>query len=103
MIAQGSTPYLLLQIDGYDLTGAEVIVVTIKSQTVKMNFESDRVRAVTDGTNSILTVHLTQEESLSLYPTSASIQVRWRDADGEAYTTVIRNVDVASAIHKGVI
>ena len=48
MIAQGSTPYLLLQIDGYDLTGAEAIVVTVKSQTVKMNFESDRVRAVTD-------------------------------------------------------
>ena len=103
MIAQGSTPYLLLQIDGYDLTGAEVIVVTIKSQTVRMNFESDRVRAVTDGTNSILTVHLTQEESLRLYPTSAAVQVRWRDADGEAYTTVTRSIDIASAIHKGVI
>lgn len=103
MIAQGSTPYLLLQIDGYDLTAAEAIMVSLKSQTLKMNFGSDRVRAVTDEQNSIVTVHLTQEESLKLFPVKASVQVRWRDAQGEAYATETMTIDVASAIHKEVI
>ena len=100
---QGTTPYLLLQIDGYDLTNAANIVVSLKYLTGVIDLGQDRLRVVSDGLNSIVAVHLTQEETLRLGPTNAEIQVRWRDPDGEAHATAKQNIDIAGAIHKGVI
>lgn len=101
-IAQGSTPYLMLTILDFDLTDAAV-VVALKSIKTLLELSNDRVTVTSDGTDSLVTVHLTQAETLMLQPGTATVQVRWRDAQGEAHTTEKAQVSVADAIYKGVI
>lgn len=103
-IAQGATPYLMINVEGHDLTGAAVIKVSLKAQARHIVLGLDRVTVTSDTKDSLLTVHLTQEETLSLIPSTATVQVRWRDgATDEAYTTEIARVDIATALYKGVI
>lgn len=102
-IAQGATPYLMITVEGYDLTDAAAIFVTLRAVSRVVNLDLSRITVTTDGTDSLLAVHLTQEETLSMAPTTATVQVRWRDANNEAHTTGIAQIDVANAIYKGVI
>ena len=101
-IAQGATPYLMLTIQGYDLTDADACVVALKTAQHEVDLDLSRITITSDEVDSLLTVHLTQEETLSLMPSVANVQVRWR-ANGEAHTTEMAKVNVASAIYKGVI
>lgn len=102
-IAQGATPYLMITIEGYDLTDAAAIMVTLRASGVNLNLDQERVTAAADEEGTLLVVHLTQEETLALTPATATVQVRWRDAADEAHTTEMAKIDVASAIYKGVI
>jgi hypothetical protein len=102
-IAQGATPYLMITVEGYDLTDAAAVSVAIRGVSRLVNLGQERVTITTDGTYSLLVVHLTQEETLSLAPTTATIQVRWRDAEDEAHTTEMAQINIATAIYKGVI
>lgn len=102
-IAQGATPYLMITVEGFDLTDAAAISVAIRGASRLLNLDQSRITATTDGTDSLLAVHLTQEETLSLAPTTATVQVRWRDAENEAHTTEMAQINVATAIYKGVI
>lgn len=60
---QGTTPYLVFQIEG-DLSEANHIVVTLRQVNVQLNLDKERVTVETEGELSSLTVHLTQEETL---------------------------------------
>lgn len=105
MIAQGSTPTLMLAIDRYDLTGASSVVVSIKTQNKRVDVGLDGLERISISGNcngSMVAVHLTQEESLSLDPCIAYIQVRWVK-DGESYTTESKRIDIVEALYKGVI
>ncbi len=107
-IAQGATPYLMITIAGYDLTDAAAVVVSLKVLTRvvvprQIDLDLTRITITSDGTDSLLAVHLTQEETLTLAPSKAAVQVRWRDANREAHTTQIAEFYVAPAIYKGVI
>lgn len=102
-IAQGSTPYLMITVEDFGLTDAAAVSVTIRGVSRMMNLGQDRVTITSDGTDSLLVVHLTQEETLSLAPNTATIQVRWRDANDEAHTTEMAQINIATAIYKGVI
>lgn len=102
-IAQGSTPYIMVTIEGYDLTDANAIIVTFKTDSGTVDIDQTRVTATSNESESLLVVHLTQEETLALTPTQALLQVRWRDANDEAHTTAAARIDVASALYKGVI
>lgn len=102
-IAQGATPYLVITIEGYDLSDAAAVVVTLLDKKRVFNLNKNRVSISSNGSDSILTVHLTQTETLALMPNSVMIQVRWRDAGGEAHTTEMAQIDVATAIYRGVI
>lgn len=102
-IAQGATPYLMITVDGYDLTGAAAIMVTLRASSTCLNLDMERVTVTSDGQESLLVVHLTQEETLALSAVSATVQVRWRDAEDEAHTTEMARIDVASAIYREVI
>lgn len=102
-IAQGATPYLMITVEAYDLSDAVSVYVTLRSASRVVNLDQSRVTISSDGTNSLLVVHLTQEETLSLSPNTVTVQVRWRDPDDEAHTTEMAQIDVATAIYKGVI
>lgn len=102
-IAQGATPYIMISIEGYDLTDAAALMVTIRTQTGRLDLDGSRVTVTSDGEDSLLTVHLSQDETLALYPNIAVVQVRWRDANGEAYTTEMAQISVANAIYREVI
>lgn len=102
-IAQGATPYLMITIEGFDLSDAAAIFVTLRAASRVVNLDQSRITVTSDENESLLTVHLTQEETLSLAPTTATVQVRWRDAEDEAHTTEMAQINVATAIYKGVI
>lgn len=102
-IAQGATPYLMITVEGYDLTDAAAVCVTLRALSRIINLSGSRVTITSDGEESLLVVHLTQEETLSLTPNTVTVQVRWRGANGEAHTTEMAQIDIATAIYKGVI
>lgn len=102
-IAQGATPYLMMTIEGFDLSSAAAIMVTLRMSVTCINLDMERVTVTSDGQESLLVVHLTQEETLALSAGPMTVQVRWRDAEGEAYTTEMAQINVAAAIYKGVI
>lgn len=102
-IAQGATPYLMITVEGFDLTDAATVFVTLRAVSRMVNLDLSRITITTDGTDSLIAAHLTQEETLSLYPSAATVQVRWRGANGEAHTTETAQIDIAAALYKGVI
>lgn len=102
-IGQGTTPYLQLAISGYDLGSAEVIYLTIEQGNISLNLTGDRVIATVMNGDTTLTVHLTQEETLQFRNGRATIQVRWRNSDNEAYETEMMNINFMAALYKEVI
>ena len=102
-IAQGATQYLMITVEGYDLSDAAAVFVTLKALSRVVNLDQTRITVTSDGNESLLVVHLTQEETLSLTPNTVTVQVRWRGANDEAHTTEMKQIDVATAIYKGVI
>lgn len=103
VIVQGTTPFLMLRIRGYDLSRAAVVLVTIFSGGKLYDFQGDRVTVTADGSDTLLMVHLTQEDTLALMPKTGRLQVRWRDGQNEAYATEIVPVDIGNVLRKEVI
>lgn len=103
-LGQGTTPYLQVAIDGCDLSTAAVIYVTIEQGTYqKLTLTGERVTVVSEEGNSVVTVHLTQEETLSFKKGFAEVQIRWRDQEGDAYETEVMSVNFLKALYRGVI
>ena len=103
-IGQGTTPYLQVAIEGCDLSEAEVIVVTIEQDRTQMlNLTGERITVVSDEEGSVVTAHLTQEETLGLRKGFAELQIRWKDQYGESFETDIIQVNIQRALYKGVI
>ena len=102
-LGQGTTSTIAMTVDNYDLTQAKEIRVTIDQNGRKLNFTGDRVMTIDDEGGTILMVHLTQSETLSLRPTLADVQVRWLDTNNEAYKTEIETINIKKALYKGVL
>lgn len=49
-IAQGATPYLMLLVEGFDMTAADGIMLTLKTQDKTLFFSGERVTTEWDGT-----------------------------------------------------
>ena len=82
---RGTTPYLLIRTKLRDLTGAQVIILTIQQNGRVHNYQGDRVHIISvDEDGTLLCVHLTQEETLALCPGVYEIQISWIDASGES-------------------
>ncbi len=77
--------------------------MTLRTASRVVNLDQSRITVTSDENESLLTVHLTQEETLSLAPTTGIVQARWRDAAGEAHTTEMAQINVANAIYREVI
>ena len=85
-IAQGATPYIMLFVECFDLTSAEGIILVLKTQEKTLLFNKERLTVTEDGNESLVLVHLTQKETLSISSGKAETQLRWRDESGENYT-----------------
>ena len=102
-MTQGTTPLLLWSVNA-NLTGAQVIVLSIRQNGRLYNFGTERnTVASASSTESVAAVHLTQEETLALKPGACSLQVTWIDATGERHTTNIVGVEHLEALFKEVI
>ena len=101
---RGTTPYLLIRTKLRDLTGAQVIILTIQQNGRVHNYQGDRVHIISvDEDGTLLCVHLTQEETLALCPGVYEIQISWIDASGESRKTLIGTGDILRALHRDVI
>ncbi len=102
-LMQGSTNLLRATVKGYDLTGAESARLSIATRGGVQNFDLDRMTIGLSEGNSLVLVHLTQEETLAMKPTAAQVQLKWRNPDGEAYVTRKTEISVGEAIDTEVI
>lgn len=103
-IGQGTTPYLQVAIEGYDMSDAVLVHVTIEQVAGKnLYLTGDRVTVEAGEEGSVVTAHLTQEETLGLKKGFAELQVRWKDQYGETYTIEPITVNILRALYKGVI
>lgn len=102
-IGQGTTPYLQLAINGCDLSDAAVIYLTISQGNLMLNLTDNRVVATCMNGNTVITAHLTQEETLQFRKGNAAVQVRWRNNDNEAYETDMININFMAALYREVI
>ncbi len=97
---QGATTNVLLRVPGYDVTGAESAVLSFRVKGKKYDFDLDRMLITYDGTDSVVYLIMRQEETLAMRDEVAEIQLRWRNADGNAYTTGMALQSIGEAIHK---
>ena len=102
---RGTTPVFTLGIDGYDLTEATVYV-TIGQGSRQVTVSGERVVVRGGEKGSVLTVRLTQEETLVFNGKAnekAFAQVRFIYANGDAYATDTAGFPVEPVLLEGVI
>lgn len=99
---QGTTPTLVFMVPGVDLTEAKAWV-TLVSGNKEWDFTGDRVTVAYEDGQSLLTIALTQEETFKLPVGSLKAQVRWVDADEQAWATEEASLQVSGVLMKKVI
>lgn len=106
-IRRGTTPTLTLNIDNETFNNSSIFI-TIKQDTKRnediiiTKSNKDILVTPTD-TGSILSVGLSQQETLKLQKGHASIQARWIDSYGTAKATKIKSIDVEETLLEEVI
>ena len=99
---QGTTPSLTLAIDGYDLTDATVCL-TLENGNKQLTFTEDQLEIEYADDVSTITLKFTQEDTFRLPLGVMTCQVRWVDAEDEAYTTETATFEVNSVLLRKVI
>lgn len=99
---RGTTPTLYLELET-DLELEEVaeMWVTFKTPSVEVTKTLDEI--IIDTETNVVTVTLTQEDTLSLYRGIAEVQVRIRMNSDLAYASEIAQIDVEKVLKEGVI
>jgi hypothetical protein len=102
---RGTTPVLTLHVSGETFDNSKIFVALEQNDCKPIIKSGDEVKIVPDddGEGTTLTVSYTQEETLSLDPGPALVQVRWITADGVADATVIKKVIVGDVLQDEVI
>lgn len=99
---RGTTPDIVLTINGYNLTDKTVYVTISKSGRKLTKTNEDLMITYTGGTSSIA-FRLTQEETLAMRIGTASVQVRFISADGTALATDIKTLSIEPVLLEEVI
>ena len=94
---RGTTPQISQVVYGYDLTGATVYATVKQGQNVITKTGEDLTIEVTDEDTAV-TFALSQEDTLSLQPGRAFVQIRWIDSDGNAYANYISEIQVEGVL-----
>ena len=99
---QGTTPSIILQIEGMDLSTSTVYVSFKRGQDV---LTKSGVTATYDSEEdlSTITCPLTQEETLAFRAGTVIVQVRFIYSDGQAYATDKAEITVDNVIYPEVI
>ena len=90
---RGTTPEVSLVVYGYDLTGAAVFATIKQGQNVITKTGEDLTIEVTEEDTAV-TFTLSQEDTLSLQPGRAFVQIRWVDSEDNAYATDISEIQI---------
>lgn len=99
---RGTTPTLYLELDTeLDLTNIAEMWVTFKSPTVELTKTFSEVAFDTE--TNVITVTLSQEETLKLFNGIVDVQVRLRTQSDLAYATDIVGVEIGRILKEGVI
>jgi hypothetical protein len=99
---RGTTPTLYLELDTeLDLSNLAEMWVTFKSPTVEITKTLSEVAFDTE--TNVITVILSQNETLQLFNGKADVQVRLRTNDDLAYATDIVDVEIGRILKEGVI
>lgn len=104
---RGTTPTITLTVDK-DVSDGWALYATFRSGMHNVTLKNDRMTVElepateTEGDKTLITVTLTQEETLSLGVGNAEVQVR-AIKDGTAIATDIKTIDVGRIIKDGVI
>ena len=99
---RGTTPTLYLELDTeLDLSNLAEMWVTFKSPTVEITKTLSEVAF--DSETNVITVILSQNETLQLFNGKADVQVRLRTNDDLAYATDIVDVEIGRILKEGVI
>lgn len=99
---RGTTPTLYLELDTeLDLSNLAEMWVTFKSPTVEITKTLSEVAF--DSETNVITVILSQNETLQLFNGKADVQVRLRTSDDLAYATDIVDVEIGRILKEGVI
>lgn len=89
-----TTPTITLTIEGVDLTSKDVYV-TFEQGAHQLTKKGNQLYVSTEGTDTIITMTLTQEESATFdYSKNVAIQVNWISPDGVRSATEIKKIDV---------
>ena len=99
---RGTTPEYTLTVEGFDLTD-QTVFVTVSQGVAAVTKTGSDISVVYDGENSDIMFSLTQQDTLSLKPGKASVQVRFIDAGGVAQATDIAELDVGQVLLERVI
>lgn len=99
---RGTTPTLYLELDTeLDLTNVIEMWVTFKSPKVEVTKTLSEVAFDTE--TNVITVTLTQEETLQMYNGKVDVQVRLKTDNDLAYATDIVDVEIGRILKEGVI
>lgn len=99
---RGTTPTLYLELDTeLDLSNVAEMWITFKSPTVEITKTLNEVAF--DAETNVITVTLSQDETLQLYNGKADVQVRLKTSDDLAYATDIVDVEIGRILKEGVI
>ena len=99
---QGTTPALVLRVKDKDLTEATVFA-SIKDGSHIITKTGEDLIIAKDSDDTLVTVTLTQGETMKMDKGDAEVQVRYITADGNAYATKKARVTVNDVIYRSMI
>ena len=99
---RGTTPDYILNVSGEDLRD-KTVYVTISQGTKKITMSNDEIGINSDGTDSVIDVRLTQEQTLGFQEGNAKIQVRFINSQGNAEATEIVGITILPVLLERVI
>lgn len=94
---QGTTPTIQITVNYIDLADMEHIYVVFEQNGLKKSMSDLKIE------NNVISVILTQEETLSFKNGNCNIQLRMITYDGIAMASPIKTINVYSVLNKEVI
>lgn len=99
---QGTTPTLTFNVEGADLTD-KAVFVTIRCGNYSLTKTGENVAVSYVDGDSTVVIRLTQQETLLMRESIATVQIRFVDESGQADATNKAKFDVESVLYNKVI
>ena len=100
---RGTTPTFIMTIEGFDLTTETSVYVTFEQGKYEITKTGTDLRLTSSGEDTIVTLTLSQEETLAFDVGRADLQVRFIKSDGKAYATEKKPLNVKDVLYEEVI